>query len=81
VARYDPRKQTIAANLSTGIPPKPANLSTGTTPKPANLSAGPQSAAAPYREVIQAALAKGLGAQRIWQDLREEYGSATAMPR
>jgi transposase len=63
VARYDPKRQS-----------KPANLSTGTTPKPANPSTGPQSAAEPYRQVIQAALAKGLSAQRIWQDLREEYG-------
>ena len=63
VARYDPRKQSKAANLSTGIPPKPDKVSTG-----------PESAAEPYRQVIQAALAKGLSAQRIWQDLREEYG-------
>ncbi len=35
---------------------------------------GPKSAAEPYREVIQAAVARGLSAQRIWQDLREEYG-------
>ncbi len=34
----------------------------------------PQEAAEPYREVIQAAVARGLTAQRIWQDLKEEYG-------
>ena len=45
VARYDPRREAKAANPSTGI-----------TPKPDNVSTGPQSAAAPYREVIKAAL-------------------------
>ena len=56
---------------------KPANLSTGSGVLPgrtANLPPGPQSAAEPYREFIEAAVAKGLSAQRIWQDLREDYG-------
>jgi len=38
------------------------------------VSTRPRSAAEPYREAIEAALARGLTAQRIWQDLREEYG-------
>jgi transposase len=63
VARYDPRR-----------PAKAANPSTGPDPKPANVATGPQSAAEPYREWISAAVSKGLSAQRIWQDLREEYG-------
>jgi transposase len=29
----------------------------------------------PYRKEIEAAMAKGLTAQRIWQDLREDYGT------
>ena len=29
----------------------------------------------PYRKEIEAAMAKGLAAQRIWQDLREDYGT------
>lgn len=41
VARYDPKRDS-----------KPANLSTGSGVKAANVSAGPQSAAEPYREVI-----------------------------
>jgi len=63
VARYDPRRPAKAANLSTGPAPKPAKVSTGS-----------RSAAEPYREFISGALARGLTAQRIWQDLREEYG-------
>jgi transposase len=34
----------------------------------------PRSAAAPYRDAIQEKLEQGLTAQRIWQDLVEEYG-------
>jgi transposase len=63
VARYDPRKDSKADNLSTSSGPKPAKASTG-----------PQSTAEPYRELIQAAVAQGLTAQRIWQDLQEDYG-------
>ena len=59
VARYDPRR-----------PSKPANLSTGSL----SSSPGPVAAAEPYRGVITAAVARGLSAQRIWQDLRETYG-------
>lgn len=40
--------------------------------KPAR--AAPGSAAEPHRKEIEKTLAKGLTAQRIWQDLREEYG-------
>jgi len=63
VARYDPKRDS-----------KPANLSTGSGAKAARVSTGPKSAAEPYREVIEVAVAKGLTAQRIWQDLKEEYG-------
>ncbi len=63
VSRYDPRRT-----------PNAANLSTGSGPEAANVSPGPMSAAEPYREVIEAAVSKGLTAQRIWQDLREQYG-------
>ena len=47
---------------------------------PAKVSTGPKTAAEPYREVIQAAVTRGLTAQRIWQDLREEYGFGHAYP-
>ena len=63
VARYDPRRIS-----------KPANPTAGSGAKPANVAAGPANAAEPYRAEIEAALRKGLTAQRIWQDLREQYG-------
>jgi len=63
VARYDPRQA-----------PKPANVSTGFISKPAGVYPGPTSACEPYRDYIAKAIEQGLTAQRIWQDLREEYG-------
>jgi len=63
VSRYDPRRTAKAANLSAGPGSKPAKVSTG-----------PGSAAESYRAVIEAAVARGFTAQRIWQDLREQYG-------
>ncbi len=62
VARYDPRRT-----------PKPANVSTGSMSNPAGVSAGSASACKPYRDYIQKGIDQGLTAQRIWQDLREEY--------
>ena len=41
---------------------------------------GPNPAAAAYREVIEAAVAQGLSAQRIWQDLKEDYGFGYGYP-
>ncbi len=63
VARYDPKR-----------PPKPAKVSTGSTSKPASVYLGSSSVCEPYRDYINKALDKGLTAQRIWQDLREDYG-------
>lgn len=63
VARNDPRRTS-----------KPAKVSTGSISKPAGVSPGSLSVCEPYREDINKALYKGLTAQRIWQDLREEYG-------
>jgi len=37
------------------------------------VSTGPQSTCEPYRHIIEAAVAKGMSAQRIWQDLRDDY--------
>jgi transposase len=34
---------------------------------------GLQSACEPYRHIVEAAVDKGLSAQRIWQDLKEDY--------
>ena len=44
------------------------------------MSTGPKSAAEPYLEVIKASVVRGLTAQRIWQDLREEYGFGHGYP-
>jgi transposase len=42
-------------------------------PKSAKVSTGSQSSCEPYRHIIEASVAKGLTAQRIWQDLKEDY--------
>lgn len=57
IARYDPRRQPKAANLSAGS--KGAH--------------GPPGLAAPYHAQIEARLRQGLTAQRIYQDLCEEF--------
>jgi len=62
VARYDPRRD-----------PKSAKVSTGPVANAARVSIGSQSACEPYRHIIEASVAKGLSAQRIWQDLKDDY--------
>src|SRR5262245_37807421 len=82
VARYDPRRVAAPADLAAGrgtSGAEPANLSTGAAAaraSSAGLPPGPPAAAAPYRAQIEAALAQGLSAQRIWQDLGEQVGYA-----
>ena len=77
VARYDPRRQSNAANLSTGSESRRDAPGDG-EPNAANLSAGsghahgPPGVAEPYREQIEAGLRQGLTAQRIYQDLCEQ---------
>jgi transposase len=73
VARYDPRRQAKSATVSTGPTAKGATVSTGPMANAARVSPGSQSACEPYRHIIEAAVAKGLSAQRIWQDLKEDY--------
>ena len=63
VARYDPRQ-----------PSKPAKVSTGSMSKPTGVSPGSLSVCEPYRDRITKAIEMGLTAQRIWQDLREDFG-------
>jgi len=66
VARYDDRPGRGDS--------KPDNLIAGSEGQNRpNLIAGPQPMAGPYDEYIRKRLAKGLTAQRIWQDLRAEY--------
>ena len=71
IARYDPRRPSKAANLSTGSDvsaddelAKAANLSAGV-----GGAHGPPGVAAPYHAQIEAGMRQGLTAQRIWQDL------------
>jgi transposase len=61
ISSYDPHHVSKAAKVSPGQMAKPARTSTG-------------SAVEPYRKEVEAAVAKGLSAQRIWQDLRADYG-------
>ena len=61
IANYDPCHVSKAAKVSPGQMAKPDKVSTG-------------SAVEPYRKEVEAAIAKGLSAQRIWQDLRADYG-------
>ena len=62
VARYDSRRQ-----------PKAAKVPPGSVSKPDRVPTGSASCCEPYRGVIEAAVEQGLTAQRIWQDLREDY--------
>jgi transposase len=62
VARYDPKKVS-----------KPAKVPTGPVANAARVPTGSQSLCEPYRQIIEAAADKGLSAQRIWQDLKEDY--------
>lgn len=62
VGRCDPRRDSKGSKVSTGPGANAARVSTGS-----------QSVCEPYRHVIEAAVDKGLSAQRIWQDLKEDY--------
>jgi transposase len=66
VASHDPRRVSKPTKVITG--------SSADEPKPAKVITGGRSAVEPYRELVEAAVATGLTAQRIWQDLREQYG-------
>jgi transposase len=61
IANYDPCHVSKAAKVSSGQMAKPDKVSTGSTVEP-------------YRHEVETAVAKGLSAQRIWQDLRADYG-------
>lgn len=45
-----------------------------------SIRPGPESACAAYHEIIVRKLDTGLSAQRIWQDLRDEFGFAGKYP-
>ena len=63
IARYDPRQD-----------PKAAKVPAGPVAKPARVPIGSASTCEQYREIIEVAVTQGLSAQRIWQDLQEDYG-------
>jgi hypothetical protein len=62
VARLDPRRQS-----------KPAKVPTGPVANAARVPTGSTSACEPHRTIIEAGVARDLSAQRIWQDLKEDY--------
>jgi transposase len=74
VARY------VRLDAAAGKPANPAPGGAGAAAaKPANATPGnlgPPSRCAPYREVIEAGLERGLSAKRLWQDLVFERGFA-----
>src|SRR6202048_2645213 len=73
VARYDPRRQSNAANLSTGSEsrsdePGEGGAKADNVPAGPGQAQGPPGVAEPYRKQIEAGLRRGLTAQRIYQD-------------
>lgn len=62
------------ANRPPGNPPTGSEAQN--RPNPPTGSSGPSSRCQPWHERIVADLARGLSAQRIWQDLRDEHGFA-----
>ena len=80
IAGYDPRRAAKPANPITGSGDEvvvAGDLGGQMRPNPIPGSLpGPASACEPFRAEIEAAVEKGLTAQRIWQDLCEEQGFA-----
>ena len=77
VARYvnlpgsGPKPATNAPTGSDGS--KPANAPTGSVDQAPQIS-GPKSQCEPFRKIIEDKVEDGLSCQRIYQDLRDEYG-------
>jgi transposase len=63
-----------SAGFSGGAPPKPAKVTAGSGSNPAKVFPGSRSSAAAYRTQIQEGIDAGLTAQRIYQDLVQDYG-------
>jgi len=63
-----------ATNAPTGLEDsKPAKAPTGSVSQ-SNQKAGQKSQCEPFRKVVEEKLEEGLSRQRIYQDLRDEYG-------
>lgn len=76
-AGSEPAPPASDADSAALDPPNPAKVFPGSDSNAAKVTAGsvpPRSAAAPYHDTIREKLALGLTAQRIWQDLVEEFG-------
>ena len=86
-AQHDPRDGPPHAdqpgqnqpNLPAGAqaqnrPNPPTGSEDQNRPNPPAGSTGPLSLCEPFREIILAALERGLSSQRIWQDLKTEHG-------
>jgi transposase len=72
-------RETVAryVRLAEGSPRDGPTVPDGPDQNRPNLpagSSGPPSGCEPFREVIRTALERGLSSQRIWQDLKSEYG-------
>jgi transposase len=72
VAKYVRQLEAVAGGQN---PPNPPTGSDGQNqPNPPAGSSGPASHSQAFHEQILIGLETGLSAQRIWQDLRDEYG-------
>lgn len=79
VARYARLRESKPANLIAGsseLQNRPNPITGSELKRGVGSSPGPGSLAAPYHDLIQAGVNRGLTAQRIWQDLVEEHGYA-----
>jgi transposase len=78
VSRYDEERQANAAKVFPGSGDDSEALQGDGASKPAKVFPGSthpaRASAAAYRSAIEEKLDEGLTAQRIWQDLVEEYG-------
>jgi len=70
----EPDEASKAAKVFVGAPPNPAKVFPGSAKAPGTPGTPARSTAAPFRTAIDEKLAQGLTAQRIWQDLSEEFG-------
>jgi transposase len=66
-------KRPESAPVGVGEDPNPAKVTAGSGSKPAKVFPGSRSSAAAFRDAIQEKLDAGLTAQRIFQDLQDEY--------
>jgi transposase len=77
IAEHGPRASPDSLNSpDQNRPNPPAGSADQNRPNLPAGSSGPSSLCEPFREIILAALERGLSSQRIWQDLKTEHGFA-----